>query len=498
MAPSRRGPRPVRQLLGAATGLLLAIALSMPFTGCSRATTESAFVGARDHTFAQSLSNHPELARLAQAFDQAVATPTDPQQRRRQFNLFSDVFELTRSDYVDRVTSDDLVTTAVDGITKAAANTVNLEARAPANLMAAALSAMLSGLDAHSDYLTPDDYEEIRVRTRGEFGGIGIEVTMENGLVKCVSPIDDTPAARAGILAGDMITHVDGESVLGKTLMQAVERMRGRVGTDIIVTVLREGVAVPFDVAITRDIIRIRSVRARSEGNIGYLRVTTFNERTTTGLRDGVKRLRAELGDRMAGFVLDLRNNPGGLLDQALAVSDAFLTGGEIVSTAGRRHRDIRRFSADRSDIADGLPIVALINGGSASASEIVSGALQDHGRAIILGSRSFGKGSVQTIMPVKGGGAVRLTTARYYTPSGRSIQVTGIVPDIRAEDGDAANREGDLDNVLEAEGTMETVSTDTLETACPTATSAEDPVLACALQLLRGQARSAAAAPVN
>jgi len=278
----------------------------------------------------------------------------------------------------------------------------------------------------------------MKVQTRGEFGGLGrglgIEVSMENGLVKVVSPIDDTPAARAGLKPGDLITHLDGDPVQGMTLPEAVEKMRGLVGSDIRLTIRREGKE-PFDVKLTRATIKIQSIRSHLEGDtIGYIRITTFNEQTDVGLNNAMKNLKQQAGNKLSGVILDLRNNPGGLLDQAVAVSDALLDKGEIVSTRGRRSEDAQRYNARPGDIASGLPVAVLINGGSASASEIVAGALQDHHRAILLGTKSFGKGSVQTIIPLPGHGAMRLTTARYYTPSGRSIQAKGIDPDIVVE----------------------------------------------------------------
>jgi carboxyl-terminal processing protease len=325
----------------------------------------------------------------------------------RQLKLFGDVFERVRADYVEEVSDEKLIELAIQG--------------------------MLSSLDPHSSYLNADSFRDMRVQTKGEFGGLGIEVTMENGLVKVVSPIDDTPAFRAGIQAGDFITHLDDKPVVGLTLNEAVEMMRGPVQSSINLTIRREG-REPFDVAITRDVIKITSVRGRAEGEVAYVRITTFNEQTAPGLEAEIKRRRDELGDKLQGVVLDLRNNPGGLLDQAIAVSDAFLEQGEIVSTRGRDPNDAQRYNARTGDLAKGLPIVVLINGGSASASEIVAGALQDHRRAIVMGTTSFGKGSVQTIIPVSGNGAMRLTTARYYTPSGRSIQGTGITPDIEVK----------------------------------------------------------------
>ncbi len=325
----------------------------------------------------------------------------------RQLDLFGDVFERIRADYVEEV--DD------------------------ADLMEAAINGMLSSLDPHSSYLNAKRFRDMQVQTRGEFGGLGIEVTMENGLVKVVAPIDDTPASRAGLRSGDFITHLDGEPVLGLTLSEAVEKMRGPVDSTLSLTISRPGADKPFDVDLTRAIIKVPSVRARAEGDIVVLRITSFNEQTEIGLRRETERLKKEV-DSFQGLILDLRNNPGGLLDQAIAVSDAFLDQGEIVSTRGRRADDAQRYNARPGDLADGKPVVVLINGGSASASEIVAGALQDHRRAVILGTKSFGKGSVQTIIPLQGHGAIRLTTARYYTPSGRSIQATGIEPDIVVE----------------------------------------------------------------
>ncbi len=326
----------------------------------------------------------------------------------RQLNLFGDVFERVRSDYVEEVSDKELIESAIDG--------------------------MLVSLDPHSSYLNPERFEDMQVQTKGEFGGLGIEVTMENGLVKVVSPIDDTPAFRAGLQAGDLITHLDGEQVMGLTLSEAVDHMRGPVGADIVLTIRRDSEPDAFDVTITRDIIRIQSVRWRIEDHAAYVRITSFNEQTESGVKKAFKKIREELGETVTGVVLDLRNNPGGLLDQAVAVSDLFLDKGEIVSTRGRRADSIQRFNSAPGDLAEGLPVIVLINGGSASASEIVAGALQDHNRALVLGTDSFGKGSVQTIIPLSGHGAIRLTTARYYTPSGRSIQAKGIVPDIVVE----------------------------------------------------------------
>ncbi|WP_164660669.1 S41 family peptidase [Tropicibacter sp. Alg240-R139] len=327
-----------------------------------------------------------------------------------QLDLFGDIFERIRAQYVEEVDEGELIEAAIDG--------------------------MLTSLDPHSSYLSPDDAAQMRVQTRGEFGGLGIEVTQEEGFVKVVSPIDGTPADEAGVEAGDFITHVDGESLLGLSLDKAVDLMRGPVGSEIIITVVREGEQEPFDVSIIRDTIKLTAVRARTEGTSVVLRVTTFNDQTYPNLKSGLEEQIEEAGgiDSVNGIVLDLRNNPGGLLTQAIKVSDAFLDEGEIVSTRGRDPADGDRFNAELGDLAQGKPMVVLINGGSASASEIVAGALQDHRRAIVVGTKSFGKGSVQTVMPLRGDGAMRLTTARYYTPSGRSIQALGVSPDIVVE----------------------------------------------------------------
>ena len=327
-----------------------------------------------------------------------------------QLDLFGDIFERIRSEYVEEVSSKDLIEAAIDG--------------------------MLTSLDPHSSYLSADDAAKMRVQTRGEFGGLGIEVTQQEGFVKVVSPIDGTPADAAGMEAGDFITHVDGQSLLGLTLDEAVGMMRGPVGSEIIITVVREGEDEPFDVSIIRDTIKLTAVRARTEGDTIVLRITTFNDQTYPNLVNGLEKKVEEAGgmENINGIVLDLRNNPGGLLNQAIRVSDAFLEKGEIVSTRGRYSEDSERYNAKSGDLANGKPIVVLINGGSASASEIVAGALQDHRRAIVVGTRSFGKGSVQTVMPLRGEGAMRLTTSRYYTPSGRSIQALGVSPNIIVE----------------------------------------------------------------
>jgi len=412
------------------------------------------------------------VAALMIAVPQFSPAQEDRSDTYRQLKLFSDVFERVRADYVEEVTDEQLIEYAIQG--------------------------MLSTLDPHSSYLNADSFGDMRVQTKGEFGGLGIEVTMENGFVKVVSPIDDTPAHRAGVQPGDFITHLDGESIIGLTLNQAVEKMRGPVKTDLNLTIRREG-SDAFDLTITRDVIKIQSVRSRVEDNVGYLRITTFNQQTMPGLKKAMAAVKAEAGSELRGYIVDLRNNPGGLLDQAIEVSDAFINQGEIVSTRGREVDDSQRFNASAGDMADGLPVVVLINGGSASASEIVAGALQDHGRAIIMGTRSFGKGSVQTIIPLGVSGAMRLTTARYFTPSGRSIQALGIDPDIiveaatveQSEPARAGRREADLrgalENPNEANGVGE--KEDEEDTHALSEATEQDYQLARAFDLLRGLA---------
>ncbi len=328
----------------------------------------------------------------------------------QQLDLFGDVFERIRSNYVEEVDEAALIEAAING--------------------------MLTSLDPHSSYLPPRDFDTMQVQTRGEFGGLGIEVTQEDGFVRVITPMDDTPAMEAGVEAGDFITHVDGEALLGLTLEQAVDLMRGPVGSEIVITVVREGADEPFDITIIRDRIRLTAVRSRLEGNTAILRISTFNDQTYPNLRDGLQEMIEEVGglENLNGVVIDLRNNAGGLLSEAIRVTDAFLEQGEIVSTRGREPQDGDRFNATPGDMIEGLPMVVLVNGGSASASEIVAGAMQDHRRAVIVGTNTFGKGSVQSVMPLPGNGAMRLTTSLYYTPSGRSIQALGVAPDILVE----------------------------------------------------------------
>ena len=354
----------------------------------------------------------------------------------KQLNLFGEVYERVRSEYVEKISDKDLIEAAING--------------------------MLQSLDPHSSYLNADSFTEMKIQTKGEFGGLGIEVTMENGLVKIVSPIDDTPAAKAGLQSGDYISHIDEEPIMGLTLSEAVDKMRGPINTELKITIIREGQEA-FDLNLKRAIIKVTSIKAKKEEDVAYIRITSFTQKTFKNLKKEYNKLSLEMKDNLKGLVLDLRNNPGGLLDQAVSVSNAFLERGEIVSTRGRDNKGEQRYNASKGDITNGLPIVVLINGGSASASEIVAGALQDHKRGILMGTQTFGKGSVQTIIPVTSKGAVRLTTARYFTPSGNSIQAKGISPDIYVPqskleilENNNSRRESDLRGALDNENTQE------------------------------------------
>jgi carboxyl-terminal processing protease len=432
--------------------------------------TSLVFLGAVAGAVATLLATQPH-SMLVGSTARAAASDT-----YRELNLFGDVFERVRADYVEKPDDSKLVESAING--------------------------MLAGLDPHSSYMDPKSFRDMQVQTRGEFGGLGIEVTMEDGLVKVVAPIDDTPAAKAGVMANDIITHLDDEAVQGLTLNQAVDKMRGPVNTKIKLTIMRKGADKSIDVTIVRDVIRVKSVRSHTEGDdVGYIRITQFNEQTTDGLKQAINDLNSQLGaDKIKGYVVDLRNNPGGLLDQAISVSDTFLDKGEIVSTRGRNAEETQRFNARPGDMTKGKPLIVLINGGSASASEIVAGALQDHKRATLVGTRSFGKGSVQTIIPLgAGNGALRLTTARYYTPSGRSIQAKGITPDIEVQQDvpdDLKARtdtkgEASLRGHLKAEGAEQSGS----QSYVPP-DEKNDAALKMALDLLRGTTTNAAFPP--
>ncbi len=389
--------------------------------------------------FAAGITVGPQASRLAhrhgfQFLPAAWAQTGGNSETYRLLKLFGDVFDRVRAEYVEPVSDRDLIENAING--------------------------MLTGLDPHSNYMNAKSYGDMQVQTRGEFGGLGIEVTQENGYIKVISPIDDTPAYRAGVKAGDLILALDGQTVQGLSLNDAVDKMRGIANSRIKLTIKREGVDKPVELSMNREVIKVQVIKSHLEGNdIAYIRMTGFTEQTESGLRKAMQTLRQQGGDRLRGVVLDMRNNPGGLLDQAVAVSDDFIAQGEIVSTRARHTEDSQRWDAKDGDITGGLPLVVLINGGSASASEIVAGALQDHRRAVVIGTRSFGKGSVQTVIPLEGNGAMRLTTARYYTPSGRSIQGLGITPDIevRSSRTETAHfgpeREADLNRVLQNTG---------------------------------------------
>ena len=428
------------------------------------------FLGAVAGAAAALLVTQPHAMLLGSA---ARAAASDTYQ---QLNLFGDVFERVRADYVEKPDDKKLVKSAING--------------------------MLSGLDPHSSYMDPKSFRDMQVQTRGEFGGLGIEVTMEDGLVKVVAPIDDTPAAKAGVMANDIITKLDDEAVQGLTLNQAVDKMRGPVNSKIKLTIVRKGADKPIELTIMRDIIRVKSVRSHAEGDdVGYIRITQFNEQTTDGLKQAINDLGSQLGaDKIKGYIVDLRNNPGGLLDQAISVADTFLDKGEIVSTRGRNPEETQRFNARPGDMTHGKPVIVLINGGSASASEIVAGALQDHKRATLIGTRSFGKGSVQTIIPLGAdNGALRLTTARYYTPSGRSIQAQGIKPDIEVTQDVPASLKGETDTEGEASLRGHLAATGTEKSGSQSYVppdEKDDKALHMALDLLRGTASNAAFPP--
>ncbi|MGC8525033.1 MAG: S41 family peptidase [Acidibrevibacterium sp.] len=391
--------------------------------------------------FLAGITVSPELARLSHQLGIATAfadNTADSADTYRLLSLFGDVFERVRADYVEPVGDRELIENSING--------------------------MLTGLDPHSSYMNAKAFQDMQVQTRGEFGGLGLEVTQDNGFIKVISPIDDTPAARAGIKAGDLILALDGKSVQGLSLNDAVDKMRGTPNSKITLTIKREGVEKPIEVSMKREIIHIQVVRSSLEGDIGYIRLSQFTEQSDSGIRQAVQKLQAQANGHIKGYILDLRNNPGGLLDQAVAVSNDFLNHGEIVSTRARHPDDSQRWDAKSGgDLTGGLPLVVLINNGSASASEIVSGALQDDRRAVLLGTRSFGKGSVQTVIPLPGNnGAIRLTTARYYTPSGRSIQGLGITPDVEVHESRETNtallpeREADLNHTITNSGGTE------------------------------------------
>jgi carboxyl-terminal processing protease len=397
-----------------------------------------------------------------------INADTNRQETYKQLNLFGDVFQRVQEQYVEEVTDKKLIEAAISG--------------------------MLQSLDPHSSYLSAESYKDMQVKTRGKFGGLGIEITMEDGVVKVVSPIDDTPAAKAGMQSGDLIIGVDGESIRGLTINESVSKLRGPVGSKVIITVVRDKKD-PYEIEIKRDVIKIKSVKHNTIKNIGYVRLTTFSDTTTSGLEKAINKIKKDVGNKFQGLILDLRNNPGGLLNQSISVADTFLNQGEIVSTQGRKDDDTSRVFAKKGDLINGKPLIVLINSGSASASEIVAGALKDHSRAIIIGTRSFGKGSVQSIIPLAGNGAMRLTTARYYTPSGVSIQAKGIEPDIIVEAGITDlkkktvdnRREENLRGALDKKNKSEQKETDKEVPLTPLEKLIQDNQISRAVDLIRG-----------
>ena len=462
-------------------GIAVSLSLLPPLGGCvSEDSLVGRLIGAIVGGPALSADSRDQVARFRAVYDE-FSTTTDEAQLRH----FSDAFRRVRTDYVRDVTDTALIDAAISGVRALDAAPGTLP---PADVVEAGLDGLMGALDPHSSYLNPDELRETRISISGEFGGLGIEVTMEDGLVKVIAPIEDTPAYRAGLKPGDLITHLDGDPIKGMTLMQAVQRMRGRPRTDIRLTVRRVGFD-PFPVTVTRAVIKTRPVRWSVEGTVGYIRVAHFTERMEDGLAAAVDGIRERLGVRLSGVVLDLRNNPGGPLDQSLILADAFLESGRIVSMRGRDRSGEQVVWAESGDVAKGLPVVVLINGGSASASEIVAGALQDHRRATVMGMRSFGKGSVQTIRPLPVEGALRLTTSLYYAPSGRTIQAAGVTPDIviTAEDAPPFPREADDPRSLR--GDAATLSADTRanleESDCPPAGEKKDRLLGCAITFL-------------
>ncbi|MCW8861564.1 MAG: S41 family peptidase, partial [Rhodospirillales bacterium] len=415
----------IRPYMIVAAGLVVGFSLSPGLSGCAAEQSMiERFLGhVVGHDFSLDEESRRELARYRAVYDEYASQDG----RDEDYVYFVEAFRYVRANYYKKPEDAQLVDFAIEGVRKMEGAPGSLS---PVAVNEAALDAMLVGLDPHSSYLNPDEAREMQVSTKGEFGGLGIEVTMDEKGVKVISPIEDTPAERAGIKAGDLIVKLEGESVAGWSLVKAVMRMRGKPGVPLNLTVERTGLA-PFDLTIVRDVIKVRSVRWRMEGDLGYVRVVKFTEKVSDGIRKAMSALRKEGGDNLKGIVLDLRNNPGGLLDQSVALADAFLDDGLVVAIRGRKPGESRTFDARSGDLARGLPMVVLINEGSASASEIVAGALQDHKRAIVMGARSFGKGSVQTIAPMGNKGALRLTTSLYYLPSGHAIQSAGVVPDI-------------------------------------------------------------------
>ena len=427
-----------------------------------------------------------EVSRFIEVYDEY--SPNSPT-RESDLNLFYQGFRQARDQYVHPVNDVEMIDAAIKGIGKLEGEVGSFKG---VEVAEAALNEMLHSLDPRSSYMNPEAYSSMRISTRGEFGGMGIEVSLDEGVIRVISPIEDTPADRAGIQAGDLITHLDGRSIKGEkmTLMQAVQIMRGKKGTPITVTIERAGVD-PFDVTVVRDIVQVRAVRWRTEGDYGYIRVVRFSEKVEEGIEKAFEELNAQLGDRTRGYILDLRNNPGGLLSQSVELADAFLEDGTVVSIKGRYEEGDRVYGASSGDLANGLPVIVLINRGSASASEIVAGALQDYKRALVLGERSFGKGSVQSILDLDNGGALRLTTALYYLPNGRAVQAVGIRPDIlvktKKPEEDTFKREGEVEGALPAEQQVDNRrQVEIAEEKCPEIGERKDRLLGCALEVLK------------
>lgn len=474
------------QACSLSTRLLTALFLSLLLPGCANEVFEQKIIIGKHQSFEDLLAIYPDLNLISDIIYRIDGEVADPRPFRKQLDLFAKVFGLTQQEYINQVSPESLISGAVSAAGKIEKEATNGQFQSQKEAMSIIIQDMISSLDAHSAYLPPDVYDQMQARTRGRFGGLGIQMKIEKGLIKCIAVIEGTPAHRAGIEPGDYISHVDGSPVSGWTLVNAVQKLRGPPGSTILIKVMRGNTSKSFDTRIMREIINIESVKSSLEGDIGYIQISAFTESTYESLRESVKSLSSASNNRLEGLILDLRNNPGGLLDQALKVSDAFLMEGSIVSTIGRDVSKVRKFSADSRDIALGVPIAVLINAGSASASEIVSGALRDHDRAVVLGERSFGKGSVQTVIPLgKGHGALRLTTALYYTPSGESIQVHGIEPDILFKDIGTKMRESSLDNYLSPISPAPSNTPSLLLQQCPDASDDVDPVLACAVTTL-------------
>jgi len=471
-------------------GCLLNILIAVPLSSCAPLSGQQQADGP-DHRL-----NFEELEQVTLGLVDVRASVRaashhygNPENLLVQLELFAEVFQLTRANYISFVPEEFLVSQFLNGMVGVKNNYTSGGSSSLSDAVRQSLQHMLRQLDPHSDYLTPNDFQQVKVKTKGKFGGVGVEMTMERGYVKCVAVIPGTPASRSAIRPGDIISHIDGTPLKGIALMNVAGMIRGPVGTTVMLTISRYDIGDSFEISIVRDVIRINAIEASMEEGIGYVRISTFNENTHAALREKLRGLTLALDGQMLGLVLDIRNNPGGLLDQALRVSDAFLTTGNIVSVIGRLSREVRTFKADSEDIAKGIPLAVLINGSTASAAEIVSGALKDHRRAVVLGQRSFGKGSVQSIIPLsEGNGALRLTTSRYYLPSGRSIQVHGVAPDIVDVTPSHSSREIDLENFLQPQNQGLDGGSSTLREVCPGSRKTNDPILSCAVQTLKSR----------